>query len=620
MCGINGIWNSPTPADDAAAIAIMNRTLAHRGPDADGQWSGDKIALGHRRLSIIDTSAAGNQPMHSADGRWHMVFNGELYNYIELKSELPSAHFQTSSDTEVVLAAWQQWGPASLQKMTGMFAFALWDEQEKRLFVVRDRLGVKPLYYAQPGDSLVFSSEIRALLSSGRIKKKISAHALHEYLQYATVHAPGTLIEGVSMLLPGHFLQCDASGIQSVRYWTPTENRNNAATRMSPEDVRRQIRDLMQRSVEIRMRADVPFGAFLSGGIDSSAITGLMASVSSHPVRTFSVTFDEKDFDESTYAALIAKRFNTDHTRIHVRASDFLKLIPDALQAMDHPSGDGPNTYVVSKVTREAGVKMALSGIGGDELFCGYPVFTQIRELENKKWLRMTPKSVRSLMGSALAALKPSVAAEKIKATLRQTDLDFAHIYPLKRRVLDDDQVGRLMPNFTTEKNEVVRITNEISSTWLPLLSKVSVVEINTYMQNVLLRDTDQMSMAHSLEVREPFLDHHLVEFVLGIGDDLKYPHTPKQLLTQSLGDLLPREIIDRPKMGFTFPWSHWMKNEMRSWCEAQLLLLKGIETLDHSAVMRLWNNFLAGDKRITWSRIWPLVVLGNWISRHDVH
>jgi asparagine synthase (glutamine-hydrolysing) len=345
-----------------------------------------------------------------------------------------------------------------------------------------------------------------------------------------------------------------------------------------------------------------------------------MSKISSHPVNTFSITFNEQAYDESPYSELIAKRFNTKHTAIQLSASHFLHMVPEALQAMDHPSGDGPNTYVVSKATREAGVKMALSGLGGDEVFAGYDVFRRMKALETKQWLNSLPLAIRKNAGALMRAMKPTAASEKIAAALAQERIDLAHFYPLTRQVLYESEVGRLLKHQPIERNFVELLSHAVSGTRMPTLSKVSVLEISTYMQNVLLRDADQMSMAHALEIRVPFLDHRLIEFVLGVSDKHKFPHTPKELLTQSVGDLIPREIIDRPKMGFTFPWAVWMRNELKSFCEEQLNALQQVEVLQHDEIMSLWKRFMAGDKRITWSRIWPLVVLGHWVKQHDAH
>ena len=621
MCGITGIARFKNRNECAEKVRIMNDHIAHRGPDAEGIWLHDFCVLGHRRLSIIDTSAAGNQPFHSEDKSLTVVFNGEIYNYLELRKQLESTHtFTTQTDTEVILAAYAKWGIDCVEHFFGMFAFALWDEKQSQLLIARDRLGVKPLYYSETEQGFVFASEIRAILSTGWIERRIDANAAADYLRYQTVHAPHTIIEGVHMLMPGHRMVVDAKGIRTERWWDLTDSRVRLDGSESKESINKHINELLQSSVELRMRADVPFGAFLSGGIDSSIVVGLMSRISSHPVNTFSITFNEQAYDESPYSELIAKRFNTKHTAIQLSANHFLQMVPEALQAMDHPSGDGPNTYVVSKATREAGVKMALSGLGGDEVFAGYDVFRRMKALETKQWLNSLPVAIRKNMGALVRAVKPSAASEKIAAALGQERIDLAHFYPLTRQVLYESEVNRLLKQRPLERNCVELLSQAVSGIRMPTLSKVSVLEISTYMQNVLLRDADQMSMAHALEIRVPFLDHRLIEFVLGVSDKHKFPHTPKELLTESVGDLIPREIIDRPKMGFTFPWAVWMRSELKSFCEEQLLALKQVDVIQHDEVIALWKRFVAGDKRITWSRIWPLVVLGHWVKQHDAH
>ena len=621
MCGITGIARFINREECVEKVRVMNRHIAHRGPDADGIWTHDFCVLGHRRLSIIDTSAAGNQPFLSEDKNLVVVFNGEIYNYLELRKELANDHtFKTQTDTEVILAAYKKWGIDCVEHFFGMFAFALWDEKQAQLLIARDRLGVKPLYYSETEHGFLFGSELRSILSTGWVDRRINANAAADYLRYQTVHAPNTIIDGVHMLMPGHRMVIDAKGIRTERWWDMTDSRVRLDGSESKESVCKHINELLQSSVELRMRADVPFGAFLSGGIDSSIVVGMMSRISSHPVNTFSITFNEQAYDESPYSELIAKRFNTKHTAIQLSASHFLNMVPEALQAMDHPSGDGPNTYVVSKATREAGVKMALSGLGGDEVFAGYDVFRRMKALETKQWLNSLPLAIRKNAGALMRVVKPSAASEKIAAALAQERIDLAHFYPLTRQVLYDSEVDRLLKNRPIERNCVELLSQAVSGTRLPTLSKVSVLEISTYMQNVLLRDADQMSMAHALEIRVPFLDHRLIEFVLGVSDKHKYPHTPKELLTESVGDLIPREIIDRPKMGFTFPWAVWMRNELKSFCEEQLHALQQVEVLQHDEVMSLWKRFMAGDKRITWSRIWPLVVLGHWVKQHDAH
>jgi asparagine synthase (glutamine-hydrolysing) len=622
MCGINGIIGVEGLDDPKNTVAIMNDALAHRGPDASGIFTTNDVVLGHRRLAIIDLSEAAEQPFYSHDRQQVVVFNGEIYNYRELRAQLADYPFTTSSDTEVLIAAYRAWGNDFVNALNGMFAFALWDEQTQSLIIARDRLGIKPLYYTRQGSGVAFSSELRPLLAAGLANRQLCREGLHDYLRYQTVHAPKTIIEGVSMLEPGHrFIISDSEFIHEPWY--------DLAKSVSPvvdsrETIVRNIRDLLTSSVELRMRADVDFGAFLSGGIDSSAVVGLMSEVSERPVSTFNVSFEESEFSESAYARLIAKRFNTKHIEIVLTPDHFLGLLPEALEAMDHPSGDGPNTYIVSKVTREEGIKMALSGLGGDELFAGYAIFKQATAMLDKRWLQSFPMLLRRLAGFTLQQVKPSIGSWKTAAIITQDYLDLEHAYPFSRLTLADQWVSKLLTDQRKVPNSVrmhLRRALDVKGAafGLPYLSQVSYAEITTYLQNVLLRDTDQMSMAHALEVRVPFLDHRLVNYTLGVPDPVKYPHTPKKLLTDALGDLLPVEIIDRPKMGFTLPWEHWMKNELRNFCEAALVHLGNNDAFQARGLNALWNRFLKNDPLVSWSRIWHLVVLSDWMKRNGL-
>lgn len=624
MCGITGIHGK---ADGAAWAAVhrMTAALAHRGPDAEGHWTDDQaVVIGHRRLSILDTSNAANQPMTSWCGRYVLAFNGEVYNYRELRSELDYP-FQTTGDTEVVLAALREWGTAALGRFNGMFALALWDTAEERLLLARDRMGIKPLYVARTDDSLCWASEIRALLASGRVAKRLDRAGLLDFLQYQTVHGPGTLVEGVEMLPAGHVLCADDNEVRTECWWDAATQADGLARMGEPwtyslKPAAEKIRGLLMDSVALRMRSDVPFGAFLSGGIDSSAVVALMSEVSERPVSTFNVAFEEDEFDESQYARLMAKQCATDHHEVRLRAADFLEAVPEALAATDHPSGDGPNTFVVSQATKKAGLTVALSGLGGDELFAGYPVFRRTLDLMDRQWAMAWPRGLRKAVGQAYQTARPGVASRKFAALLAGDRLDPAATYPISRRLLLDADIAPLLPD---------RIAQDRVATWcaqqlqrppgnaLPVLSRVSLAELHTYMQHVLLRDTDQMSMAHALEVRVPFLDHRLVETVLAIRDDIKFPHTPKALLTTALGPRLPRQVIDRPKMGFTLPWDIWMRGALAPLCQSGLNTLATRGILDGPALNRLWVDFEAG--RTTWSRIWNLAALGQWIERHDL-
>ncbi len=623
MCGIAGIAGLKGLEAPAATVKRMTDAIAHRGPDAEGVWQGADAVLGHRRLSIIDLSAAGTQPFHDAEGRFSIVFNGEIYNYRELRSELADHTFRTGTDTEVLLAAWTRWGAQCVERLHGMFAFAVWDAREQELTIVRDRLGIKPVYLYEREGRLLFASELRALLATGLVPRQVDPTALTDYLRYATVHAPATLVKDVRMLLPGHLLRWKAGRTEEHRYWHLVHQARREAADLPIETVRREVRERLGRAVEKRLVSDVPFGAFLSGGIDSSAVVGLMAQASSAPVHTFSVVFDEERFSEERYARIIARKFNTEHTAIRLKPADMLRYLPEALAAMDHPSVDGPNTWVVSKVTKESGITMALSGLGGDELFAGYDVFSRTLGLLKRNWITAVPKPLRAAAGAAYKGARRTAAATKAAELLKARSFAIEDTYPLSRLTFTNSELRTFLRPQELPDNAVQAIISHLlhheHGGTLPLLSQVSIAELGTYLQNVLLRDTDQMSMAHALEVRVPFLDHELVEFVLGVNDRQKFPDTPKQLLVDSLGDLLPREVVDRPKMGFTLPWDHWMRHELRSYCEARLARLGERSAFNADGVNGLWKRFLANDKRVTWSRVWYLVVLADWLERNGI-
>ncbi|NEM98884.1 asparagine synthase (glutamine-hydrolyzing) [Pontibacter burrus] len=625
MCGISGVIGVAATERATGILNVINGAIAHRGPDDCGSWVTPGIALGQRRLSIIDLSCAGHQPMHSADGNLVLVFNGEIYNYRELRQELYDYPYQTQTDTEVILAAWQKWGTACVHRFNGMFAFAIHDKARNEVYLFRDRLGIKPLYYYQSGEVVLFCSEVRGLLASGLLPRKLNKAALADYLRYQTVHAPETMVLGVLMLLPGHYMHIKDGGATIAGYWAPETNYSRRSEGKSYTEIKQEVYTLLQRAVERRLVADVPFGAFLSGGIDSSAIVGLMSRVASQRVKTFSVTFEEEAFSEARYAAAVAKKFNTDHTEIRLTPDNFLELIPAALQAMDHPSGDGPNTYVVSKVTKEAGITMALSGLGGDELFAGYDVFNRMAALQQYRWVARLPLAVRRAAGFTIRKLKPSVASTKISELLNLSSWDLSGAYPITRQFYTDEFLQQLTGRTSLEENRVQQLVRESNNRQvqhgvnMPLLSQVSVAEITSYMQNTLLRDTDQMSMAHALEVRVPFLDYELVEYVLGVPDSYKYPTSPKKLLTDALGDLLPMDIINRPKMGFILPWQNWLRQELYTFAEQRLNSLGKRGILVPQEVQQLWQRFLAGDPAVTWARVWYLVVLENWLEAHGI-
>jgi len=627
MCGIAGFTTTAESSKEKnhSAISSMVTALKHRGPDAQSSWQDESVCLGHARLSIIDLSESSNQPLHSSCDRYVIVYNGELYNYLDLKLELQRVaqgsssetyFFKTNSDTEVIVAAYKRWGAECLSKFNGMFAFAIYDKHEKSLFIARDRVGIKPLYYSFRNNQLVFASEIRSMLASGFVNRKLNREGINEYFLYQTVHAPNTIIDDIKMLMPGTCITYKKGDLKMFSYWD-ANNYSGVNNESDYKTICNSTRELLFQSVERRLVADVPFGAFLSGGIDSSAVVGIMSKLSSRKIETFNVSFDESEFSESKYAKKVSELFNTNHHEIKLKPAEFLNQLPEALNATDHPSGDGPNTYVVSKATKNAGVTMALSGLGGDELYAGYDVFKRMMEVNKKSYLNIFPSWIRKISGTAIKLKNKSIAGDKMYEVLSQSQFNIQSAYPISRKNFSTEQERELLGKNKSVLNETVRSVKRIGHEHD--LSYVSLLEIGTYMQNVLLRDTDQMSMAVALEVRVPFLDHKLIEYTLSVKDKHKFPSSPKKLLIDSLQGLLPEDIVNRPKMGFTLPWSSWMKSELKTFCETNMTSLSKRDFVNEKAVLNLWQQFLRDDKKVSWSRIWHLVVLENWLIKNNI-
>lgn len=630
MCGIAGIHGLETfgGLDDACQnVGTMVQALAHRGPDAEGVWSDEEhVVLGHRRLSILDTGEGANQPFRMGDDV--LVFNGEVYNYLELRRELEAhgAHrFVTSGDTEVVLAALRHWGlEGALRRFNGMFALAWWCGADRRLVLVRDRLGIKPLYWHQTErGTLIFASEVRALLATGLVPRILNRNAIADQWMYGTVHAPATIVHGVNALEPGSLLVVQDEELQTASWWDPADEALGEPS-LDVSARRQRIRETLGDAVALRMRSDVAYGAFLSGGIDSSAIVGLMSEVSSQPICTFSVTFAEGELDEGPWSRLVAKRFGTDHHEIRLTSEDFLAQVPEGLASMDHPSADGLNSFVVSGATRRAGVKVALSGLGGDELFAGYPVFERSDRLAKLNWLAAWPKGGRRLLGKALTMARPSMTSRKMAEILGGHYFDIAHTYPLSRQMFLRADLQRMLTPDVPLGNEVFKwLIAELApgkkAFGLPFLSQVSLAEMRTYMGHTLLRDADQFSMAHALEVRVPFLDHRLLAAALAAPDAQKRPTSPKRLLVESLDGLLPDEVVNRPKMGFVLPWESWMRGALKDTCEAGLTSLKDRSWVQSDAIAAMERSFMSGEPIWSWSRVWSLAVLGGYLERHGL-
>ncbi|GIW56730.1 MAG: asparagine synthetase B [Nitrospiraceae bacterium] len=633
MCGIAGLVTLPqgAPPFEADVLKVVRRVLGaleHRGPDDGGvEQVDDGVSLGATRLAILDLSRAGHQPMCDPDtGNW-IVHNGEVYNFRELRPLL-GGRWRSGTDTEVVLRAYAAWGPSCLDRLRGMFAFAVWDARRNHLFVARDRFGIKPLYYYVGDGFFLFASEVRALLASGLVPARLDATALWQYLAYQSVPPPSTLVRDVRMLPPGHYLTVSSEGeIRLTRWWDLWERTAALPAGAEWSDrgaVRRRVRELLAQSVECRLVSDVPVGVFLSGGVDSSAVTALVREAGQTP-RTFSVVFAERAYDEALYSRAVARRFGTDHTEIQLSERDLLDQLPDALAAMDHPSGDGVNTYVVARAVRSAGYKVALSGLGGDEVFGGYPSFARL----TSRWLRAwasAPAGVRRSVAAALRATGSSVRTRKVAALLERAH-SIPSAFPVLREVLSAEQRRALLrPGWLPagEPPDPYVETLAAALDGVPAGRRhgaVAYAEARTYMHDVLLRDTDQMSMAHGLEVRVPLLDHLLAEYVVALPDAAKRPRdgVAKALLVESLDGLLPKDVVRRPKRGFTLPFDPWIRGALRGFCERRLERLAERGVLRPEGLRDLWSRFLARDPAVSWSRVWILVSLEEWLEHNGI-
>jgi asparagine synthase (glutamine-hydrolysing) len=511
-----------------------------------------------------------------------------------------------------------------------MFALAIWDAQQQKIFIARDRLGIKPLYYYAGDGIVLFASEVRAILASGLVPRQIDPIALNEYLAYQSVPAPRTLIKGINSLPPGAWMTVDASGaMKEHRYWDLLQNCSTEAHVAAKPAILRRVGELLREATELHLVSDVPVGVFLSGGIDSSALVALISELG-HTPHTFSVIFAESNYDESVFARQVAARYGANHTEVQLTDRAMLDQLPAALAAMDQPTGDGINSYIVSQVVRKAGVKVALSGLGGDEFFAGYPSFLRLEKaMKYLHLLRYLPTTARCAAARAVEfAAGKSIQASKVSAMIR-SDGSLATMYPVVRQVLSPSQRRELLNKQWQQFDRqwpdpyVDLLHTAFQKTArTDLFAQISYAEGRTYMHDVLLRDTDQMSMAHSLEVRVPLLDHKLVEYLMGVPDSYKRPNgTPKPLLVESLSGLLPQDVVHRPKQGFTLPFVHWMRTALRNYCEERLhpqrIGSRGI--FDAGEISKLWRRFIGGSQEVSWSRLWILVALEEWLELNGI-
>ena len=628
MCGIAGIHiNNPKSSHESLykELQKMLDALVHRGPDNRGEVqiksdNGANLYLGHQRLSIIDPSEGAHQPMSNDKSTTWISTNSEIYNYKDLKRELITRYnFKTNSDTEVLLRSYEAWGIDCLSKIRGMFAFSIWDSLNNRLILARDRVGIKPLYYYFKKDTLLFASEIRAILASKIYSPSINPTGIYEYLSFGRVGSIESILESIIEIPPGHFLIADNNGINIKKYWDPTHEINSI--QLSPS-INLQIESCLKKAVTQHLVSDVSIGAFLSGGIDSSALVSMITSNSTTPIKTLSIGFKDKDYDESNYAALISKSLGTEHHQLLLTEEDLLESLPPALASMDQPTIDGINTFIISRAASNMGLKVALSGLGGDELFAGYHSFSFIPKLKKiENILKWFPLDLRKKIGCMVSSLLSQSDKNTKLNHLIQGQYNGSHVYFLFRALFCEQELEYLISNphiFKTEIIKNLKRTQELiaSRSKLSTLNLISYLEITQYMATTLLRDTDMMSMANSVEIRVPYLDHKLVELMFSIPSSIKMKKgIPKPLLVNSLPNKLPDFIVHRKKMGFTLPFEIWMRGKMKSEVESVLLTPseKLSDFVSQDSIQKVWVDFL--QKRCSWSRPWSLYVLKKWLE-----
>ena len=641
MCGIAGFVSSsfagPAAQLDNLAVA-MNTSLRLRGPDDQGNWIDAEagVALIHRRLSIVDLSAAGHQPMVSADGRYVISYNGEVYSHEDIRPSLAArgVKFRGHSDTEVMLESIAAFGlEATLPRLIGMFAIALWDRKERALTLVRDRLGIKPLYWAKFGELFLFGSELKALRAHPGWTPRIDRGAVAAFMRHNFIPAPHTIYQGVQKLEPGSILTLPWRGEPRIsRYWDARAVAIEGIAspiKGSDRELTDRLEATLQDAVKRRMMADVPLGAFLSGGIDSSTVVALMKSANAGPVKTFTIGFDNNDFDEAHHAAAVARHLGTDHTELRVTAQQALDVIPQLPEMYDEPFADSSQipTYLVSAMTRKH-VTVALSGDGGDELFAGYNRY----RLASRSWrgLSLLPRALRQ----GAAAMIAGVSAErwsrmlevlparirggavgdkihKVASVLGLPDGDAVY-----RRLITHWEPGEIMPD-TTEPRGV--IWDASLREQLPgLLERSQFLDLVTYLPDDILTKVDRASMAVALEARVPLLDHRAVEFAWRLPRSaMLRGGTGKWLLRQVLDRHVPRALVERPKMGFGVPLAEWLRGPLRDWAETLLAeqRLREGGLLDASRVRQVWRAHLSGHGN--WQHLlWDVLMLESWRER----
>ena len=640
MCGIVGYWDKG--GADTATVEQMAMRIQHRGPDGAGVWlntAGD-LAMAHRRLAIIDLSPAGHQPMNSPCGRYTLVFNGEIYNHPDLRADLEreggNFAWRGHSDTETLLAALRHWGlEKTLQRVNGMFAFALWDSTERSLFLARDRMGEKPLYYGNNCGRFLFSSELKAFNAHPQWQPEIDRNALTLFLRHSSVPAPWSIYQGIKKLPPAHYVVIRDAGAQISEphcYWNLAKLAEQGIAKQDtndPKELVDELDTLLRDAVHSRMAADVPLGAFLSGGFDSTMVTALMQAQSSRPVKTFTIGFHEQGYNEAVHAQAVAKHLGTEHTELYVTPEEAMAVIPRLPTIWDEPFADSSQipTLLVSELARKH-VTVSLSGDGGDELFCGYSRYTQGYQIWHK--LQMLPMPVRQFIGSMMQVF-PAAPLEYLLNFLPK-NLQIPHLADRLPKLADvvkeasgESYYHRLVSHWKTPDQLVLGATEPKTlfnyPEQLPKLrdfrEQMMYLDSLTYLPDDILTKVDRASMAVSLEARVPLLDHRVVEFAWKVPMSLKYRDGKgKWLLREVLYRYVPRELMERPKMGFGVPIEHWLQGPLRDWAEALLdeKRLREEGFFDPAPIRKMWAEHVSGKRRWHYY-LWDILMFQAWLE-----
>lgn len=642
MCGIAGFWQTKRGSEHPLEVLNqMGNALVHRGPDDSGRFYDTSVGIGlvFRRLAIIDLSSAGHQPMDSASGRYTIIFNGEVYNFEEIRKELgPGYKWRGHSDTEVMLQAIERWGlEAATQRFVGMFAFALWDRRERKLFLVRDRLGIKPLYYGFVNEDFVFASELKAIREYPRFEGRIDEGALALYMRHAYVPSPHCIYQGFFKLSPGHILTLTLADKEPVLscFWSASEVAKagvHARAQGTDTEVIAELEEMLSLAVRLRMISDVPLGAFLSGGVDSSTVVALMQAQSGRPIKTFTIGFHEDGYNEAAHAKRIAEHLGTEHTELYVTPQEAMNVIPLLPRMYDEPFADSSQvpTYLVSRLARNQ-VTVSLSGDGGDELFGGYERYFRMSSIWN--WMRWTPKQVRRMAARLIQSVPPSkidglygcfkpvlpsargLSSVGDKAHKLARMLDSKDPQEIYLQALSYWTPSEVVPAYR-EPDTVARLIQNSSS--LPSIQELMMLtDILNYLPDDILTKVDRASMAVSLEARVPVLDHRVVEFAWRLPLRYKIRHgISKWILRQVLYKYVPEKLIERPKMGFGVPIDTWLRGPLREWAEDLL----GIDSLGRHgffnvpAIRQKWNEHLAGSRNWQY-QLWDVLMFQDWLT-----